>query len=137
MGARAYGIGALARDTGCNIETIRYYEKIGLLAEPPRSAGGHRCYASSDADRLFFIVRSRELGFSVADVRQLLRLVDSGVSCEEVRSITMTHIGTIQARISDLKRLEAVLRTTAANCGGGDAPDCPIVDMLFGGERLN
>lgn len=136
MGARTYGIGALARDTGCNIETIRYYERIGLLAAPPRTPGGHRCYASQDAGRLSFVLRSRELGFSVSDVRQLLRLVDSGVSCAEVRDIAMTHIEAVRARITDLQRLEAVLRTTAESCAGGDSPDCPIVDLLFGEDRL-
>ncbi len=136
MGARKYGIGALARDTGCNIETIRYYEKIGLLAEPPRSSGGHRSYASNDTKRLSFIVRSRELGFSVPDIRQLLRLVDSGATCEEVRKITVTHLQSIRARIVDLERLEAVLQRAAANCVGGDVPECPIVDVLFGDERL-
>lgn len=136
MRAKKYGIGALARDTGCNIETIRYYEKIGLLAAPPRSSGGHRSYAPHDTKRLSFIMRSRELGFSVPDVRQLLRLVDSGVSCEEVRSITMTHLQTIRNRIVDLERLEAVLQTAAADCAGGDVPECPIVDVLFGDDRL-
>ena len=132
MATKRYSIGALSSDTGCNIETIRYYEKAGLLPEPPRSAGGHRNYSPEIAKRLSFIVRSRQLGFSVADVRQLLRLIDSGVSCEEVRTITLTHLAAIRERIADLLRLQAVLENAAADCEGGDTPDCPIVDVLFG-----
>lgn len=132
MPANRYGIGALSRDTGCNIETIRYYERIGLLPEPLRSAGGHRIYAVESANRLSFIVRSRELGFSVPDIRELLTLVDSGISCEEVKTITLTHLDAIRARINDLRRLETVLQSAAADCEGGDAPECPIIDVLFG-----
>jgi len=130
--AKHYGIGALSRDTGCNIETIRYYEKIGLLPDPPRSIGGHRSFSAESVKRLSFIVRSRELGFSIPEIRQLLALVDRGVSCEEVRSVTLAHIEGIRARILDLERLESVLREAAAGCEGGGTPDCPIVDVLFG-----
>ena len=74
----ALSIGALSKHTDCNIETIRYYERIGMLPEPPRTAGGHRVYGEDDLKRLVFIRRSRELGFNLEDVRGLLCLVDSG-----------------------------------------------------------
>ena len=77
--------GALAARTGCNIETIRYYERIGLLPPPPRSAGGHRLYGRDLVKRLTFVRRSRDLGFTLKEIRELLRLVDGGTyTCGEV-----------------------------------------------------
>lgn len=125
--------GELARRTGANAETIRFYEKIGLMPDPPRSAGGHRIYNGGHARRLRFILRGRDLGFSVDDVRALLGLVDAGeVTCEEVRERTLKHLSAVRAKVADLRRLEQVLAATAAKCTGGDAPDCPVIDALAG-----
>ena len=82
--------GELGSATGCNIETIRYYERIGLLPEPPRSPGGHRLYEEEHLRRLTFIRRSRELGFTLEEVRGLLRLVDGGLyTCAEVKTLPL------------------------------------------------
>jgi MerR family mercuric resistance operon transcriptional regulator len=90
-------IGALSRRTGCKVETIRYYERIGLLPPPPRSAGGQRHYGKDGLKRLTFIRRSRELGFSLKEVRGLLRLVDGGgYTCAEVRAITLDHLAEVR-----------------------------------------
>ena len=124
--------GALAAGTGCNIETIRYYEQVGLLAPPPRSAGGHRLYGRDLVRRLNFIRRSRDLGFTIKEVRELLRLVDGGTyTCAEVEQLARDHVREIRRKIADLRRLQKVLETMAAQCNGGAVPDCPIVDALM------
>ncbi len=123
--------GELSKRSGCNIETIRYYEKIGLLAEPSRSQGGHRLYASADQARLGFILRGRELGFSIDELRGLLSLVDSNAyTCGEVLDLTLSHLYSIREKIADLRRLEVTLSEVSAKCQGGDVPDCPIIDAL-------
>lgn len=123
--------GELAARTGCNPETVRYYEKIGLLAEPRRSPNGYRSYDDTQVGRLRFILRGRELGFSIEDIRGLLSLVDGGIqTCAEVRRRTQVHLDDIRGKIADLKRIERVLRETAAQCSGEAAPDCPILEAL-------
>lgn len=126
-----YGIGALSDRTGVNIETIRYYERIGVMPEPPRTAGGQRVYDSGHFKRLAFIRRTRELGFSLDEVRALLGLVDGGdYTCGEVHAMTLGHIADIRRKIADLRRMERVLKGMAAKCEGGDLPECPILDAL-------
>ena len=125
-------IGALSKATGCNIETIRYYERIGLLPKPPRTEGGHRQYGEAELMRLTFVRRSRALGFTLDEIRGLLGLVDGGAyTCGEVKAITLDHLQDIRRKIADLKRLEAVLRDMAAQCEGGTVPDCPVIEALF------
>jgi MerR family mercuric resistance operon transcriptional regulator len=125
-------IGKLSARSGVNIETIRYYERIGILPAPPRSAGGHRIYDADHLKRLCFVRRCRELGFALEDVRALLRLVDGGdYSCEEVREMTLVHLGAVRARIADLLTMERTLGDMAARCDGGEVPDCAIVEALF------
>ena len=120
------------RRTGCGIETIRYYERIGLLPAPPRSSGGHRLYGDAHLRRLTFVRRSRALGFTLAEVRELLGLVDGGAyTCADVRMITLDHLVEVRRKLADLKRLEAVLDDMAARCEGGRVPDCPVIDALF------
>ena len=133
MTLKKYGIGAVARDTGCHVETIRYYEKIALLPEPPRSHGGHRQYSADATKRVSFIVRSREIGFSIADIRQLLNLIDSGVSCESVQQLTLSHLIATRAKIADLEKQALVLEDAAAGCAENNSPDCPILDVLYDG----
>lgn len=123
--------GELAKRSGCNIETIRYYENIGLLPLPARNKGGHRLYAQADQERLRFLMRCRELGFSIDELRSLLSLVDSGeYSCGEVHELTMNHLKGVRKKMADLRMLEKTLKTIAANCAGGSKPDCPIIDAL-------
>ena len=124
------GIGALAAATGCHIETIRYYEHIGLLPHPPRTAGGRRVYAAEHARRVNFVRRSRELGFSLEEVRALLALAAGGQSCGDVRRMTLAHLTRVQEKIAGLERMAAILASTAARCVGGRSPDCPILDAL-------
>ncbi len=126
------GIGALSRSTGCNIETIRYYERIGMLPAPPRTAGGHRVYDREHLKRLGFVRRARELGFTLPQVRELLRLVDGpDGTCEEVNEIALSHLGEVRRKMADLRRIEGVLSAMADRCAGGEVPDCPVVDALF------
>jgi MerR family transcriptional regulator, mercuric resistance operon regulatory protein len=121
----------LARRTGCNLETIRYYEKVGLVPDPPRTMVGYRVYDGGHLSRLRFILRGRELGFSLEEIRGLLSLVDGGVqTCAEVKERTERHLGEVRARIADLRRIEKVLAATAARCTGDEVPDCPVLDAL-------
>jgi len=121
----------LARRSGCNLETIRYYEKIGLLPDPPRSEAGYRLYDEHHLQRLRFILRARELGFPVEEIRGLLGLVDGGnQTCAEVKSRTQKHLADVRTRIADLARIERVLAQTAEQCSGDEVPECPVLDAL-------
>jgi MerR family mercuric resistance operon transcriptional regulator len=123
--------GALARRVGCNLETIRYYEKIGLMPDPPRSASGYRRYGEGDVRRLRFILRARELGFSIEAIRGLFELVDGGTqTCAEVKERTERHLADVREKIADLQRIERVLATASAACSGGEVPECPILEAL-------
>ena len=125
--------GDLARAAGCNIETIRYYEKTGLLPDPPRTAAGYRIYSVAHATRLRFILRARELGFSMEDIRGLMGLEDGAApTCAEVKERTERHLADVRAKIADLRRIEKVLSVTAARCSGEDVPDCPVLETLEG-----
>jgi len=125
----------LAQRTGCNLETIRYYEKIGLLPAPPRRANGYRAYDESHVLRLRFIRRGRELGFAIEGLRGLLSLVDHrNQTCAEVKLRTERHLGEVRARIADLRRIEAVLAETAARCADDEVARCPILEVLFGDD---
>ena len=130
---RDFGIGALSQRTAVNIETIRYYEKIGLLPSPPRTEGGHRLYGDAHLKRLAFIRRCRELGFNLDEIRNLLGLVEGGYTCGEVQSAALDHLRNIRRKIADLRRMERTLAETAARCEGGTAPDCPIIEVLSRG----
>jgi MerR family mercuric resistance operon transcriptional regulator len=124
--------GVLAKRIGCNIETIRYYEQIGLMPEPSRSHNGYRLYGEDQHKRLRFILRGRELGFSIEELRSLLSMVDGGgYTCGEIRDLTLRHLSEIRAKIDDLRRLEQMLAETSDQCAGGSAPDCPVIDVLY------
>lgn len=125
--------GDLARATGCNIETIRYYEKTGLLPDPPRSAAGYRIYSAAHATRLRFILRARKLGFSMEDIRGLMGLDDGAApTCAEVKERTKRHLADVRAKIADLRRIESVLAATASRCSGAEVPNCPVLDAISG-----
>jgi len=127
--------GSLSTETGVNIETIRYYEKIKLMPEPVRSPGGHRVYDQSHVRRLSFIRRSRELGFTLQEIRELLDVVDGGnYTCAEVRDLTTAHVSAVTRKIHDLRKIRRTLRTMASKCDGGLVPDCPIIDELYAGH---
>ena len=124
-------IGELSKRSGVNIETIRYYERVKMLAPPPRTDSGRRVYRSTDLRILVFIRRSRELGFSLDEIRTLLRLGGpEKASCREVREIAAHHLEDIRARLVDLKKLERLLAKTVARCSRRTAPDCPVLDIL-------
>ena len=124
-------IGELSKQSGVNIETIRYYERVKMLAPPPRTASGRRVYDATDLRILVFIRRARELGFSFDEVRALLRLGGpEKASCREVREIAAHHLEDIRAKLGDLKKLERLLAKTVARCSGKTAPDCPVLDIL-------
>ena len=124
--------GSLANSSGVNSETIRYYEKIGLMPDPMRSAGGHRIYERPHLKRLSFIRRTRELGFSIKEVRGLLVLVDGGeYTCAEVRDRTLVHLYDVAQKIRDLQKMQRTLKSMVSKCDGGQVPDCAIVDALF------
>lgn len=127
-------IGRLSQHTGCKVETIRYYERAGLMPPPPRSPGGHRVYDETHLRRLTFLRRGRGLGFSLDQLRALLGLVDEGgLTCGEVQAVTLDRLADVRGKIADLKRLEGALATMAAECAGGTVPDCPVIDALFQG----
>jgi MerR family mercuric resistance operon transcriptional regulator len=131
--ARADGltIGRLSALAGVNIETIRYYERIKILPPPPRSGSGRRIYDQTHLRTLVFIRRSRELGFSLDEIRALIRLGGPAkATCREVREIAAHHLEDIRAKLRDLKKLERLLASTVAKCSGRTAPDCPVLDIL-------
>ena len=126
-----FTIGELSRLTQVSSETIRYYEKIGIMPNPPRNSSGYRIYATPHLERLSFVRRSRELGFSQPEVRKLLTLVDEHkYTCAEVREMTARHLSTVRNKIKDLRKLEKALANMVSECDGGDIPECPIVDIL-------
>ena len=132
--------GVLANQTGCNIETVRYYENVGLLPEPGRSSAGYRIYTDDHVRRLRFILRARELGFSGKKIENLLKISDGGdaYTRAEVKAFTETHIGEIAEKINDLEQLKDRLNEISSHCDGTmkSAQDCPIIVSLFGEDSV-
>lgn len=129
--AQSMPTGEMARQTGANIETIRYYERIKILPAPPRTEGGRRVYEPKHVRTLAFIRRARELGFSIEDIRALLVLSEPGhTSCKEVRRIASLHLESVRAKLADLSKLENILSETVAQCSGKAVPACPVLDAL-------
>ena len=127
-----FKIGALSQQSGVSIETIRYYERVGVMPPPPRNHSGYRLYDDSHIRRLWFVRRSRQLGFSLEEIRGLLALVDdNSYTCAQVQALTLDHLKTTRRKIADLKKIEIVLDDMAAQCDGGLVPDCPVIDRLF------
>lgn len=121
----------LARLTGCNLETIRYYENIGIMPEPPRNANNYRSYDEAHVSRLRFVMRSRDLGLTLEEIRDLLKLVDGGLqTCAEVQGLAARHLDSVRAKIADLRRIERVLSRTISECTGDDVPDCAVINAL-------
>lgn len=123
-------IGEAAQRSGINIETIRFYEREGVIAHPPRTANGRRVYNEEAIAELTFIRRCRDLGFPLSDVRALLALSrDRAADCDAVREVGMRHLEDVRAKISELHRLEAALEELTANCAA-DSLCCPMLDDL-------
>jgi MerR family mercuric resistance operon transcriptional regulator len=125
-------IGAVAKAAEVNVETIRYYQRLGLIAEPAKPLGGVRRYASDAVDRVRFIKRAQQLGFSLSEIRRLLALGEAQ-SCASARSLAEEKLGLVKARIADLERMRRALEDLVARCGvrrGKIA--CPIIATLSG-----
>src|SRR5512134_3211037 len=124
-------IGQAATASGCHIETIRYYERIGLLPHPARTGGGYREYRPMEVDRLRFITRGRELGFSLEEIRSLLTLSDDpALSCHDVDQLARHHLADVQQRMRELRRIAQELQRTIASCAGGKRGQCAILGSL-------
>ncbi|HEY8031639.1 MAG TPA: helix-turn-helix domain-containing protein [Methylocella sp.] len=128
---RPLTIGPLAKASGVHLETVRYYERIGLMPKPSRTASNYRNFGPEHLERLCFIRRAREIGFSIREIKELLALAEPGrASCAEVKTLTAIHLGEVRAKIADLRRLEVVLAGALDRCLMEPAPACPVLDML-------
>ncbi len=131
MSAATTSIGDLARATGVGVETIRYYERIGLFPAPPRTAGNYRSYTVGHLRRLSFIRRSRDLGFTVEQVRALLLLADrTDHDCAEVDAIAHRHLEDVERKIADLLSLRSELHDMIDHCGRSTVAECRIIRAL-------
>ena len=129
--ANTYSIGELATTTHTKVETIRYYERVGLLPKPKRTAGNYRSYEAAHLGRLSFIRRARDLGFSIEEVRNLLGLADQkDRSCETVDAIAREHLADVDRKIADLNELRRELDAIIRRCHRGTIAECRILDAL-------
>ncbi|WP_208281496.1 MerR family transcriptional regulator [Massilia oculi] len=126
-----FNIGELARAAATPAPTVRYYEKIGLLQSPARTAANYRTYGSGDLDRLIFVRRARDIGFSIDQIRNLLDLSDQREhDCGTVDCLAREHLDAIEQKIADLVALKIQLSGLLSSCGGGRVGDCRIIDAL-------
>jgi Cu(I)-responsive transcriptional regulator len=131
MPARRLSIGDLAKTTDTKVETIRYYERIRLLPEPGRTPGNYRSYGPQHLNRLSFIRRARDLGFSLAQVRNLLGLADQRHrSCDAVDAIAREHLVEVERKIADLSALRRELDSIISQCSHGTVAECRIIEAL-------
>ncbi|MGK6356686.1 MerR family transcriptional regulator [Sphingomonas sp. DT-207] len=127
----ALTIGDLGRATGTKTETIRYYERIGLLPKPPRTSGNYRDYGQAELGRLSFVRRARDLGFSLDQVRALLSLSDDRTrDCAEIDRIAEAHLQEVDRKLADLTALRRELKAVIDSCDGGSVADCRIIETL-------
>ena len=127
-------IGRVAEHSGVPAKTIRYYEEIGLISKPERTASGYRAYGKQDVEILRFVIRARSLGFSIKDVRNLLALYeDRGRASADVKNIALEHVDVIERKMAELDSIRRTLLHLAEECHGDDRPDCPIIDELVHG----
>lgn len=130
-----YYIGAVAEMTGLNVETIRYYETVGVISAPRRASNRYRLYSGMHVERLLFVKRCRELGFSLDDAKSLLQLADaSDRTCRQVGDIAERRLTEVRSKISNLRRMEKVLAAFVDNCPRDARPECPIIATLSGGS---
>ncbi len=131
-------IGKLAAASGFGVETLRFYEREGLLPEPPRTASGYRVYPVDSVPRMRFVRRAKELGFSLQEIRELLRLQDGGGRRREVRELTAAHLAEVERRIADLQRVRDVLAGLRDCCDGrGAVQGCPIIEAIASEDALD
>lgn len=124
-------IGDLSRRTGCKVQTIRYYEEIGLLPEPARTRGNQRRYGTDDANRLAFVRHGRELGFGLDAIRDLLDLSDApDKACDAADLIARTQLRQVESRIVRLKALRRELKRMIDDCAGGRVANCRVIQIL-------
>lgn len=124
-------IGNLGKRTGTKVQTIRYYEQIGLMPEPGRTEGGQRRYGDTEVDRLSFIRHSRQLGFTLEAIRELLDLSDNpDRSCLEADSIARRQLKQVEMRMDRLKALRTELKRMIQECSGGNTADCKVLEVL-------
>ncbi len=126
--------GELAKRAGVNVETLRFYEREGLIPEPPRRVSGYREYPAESVRLIRFIKRAQELGFSLREVRELLALrVEPGTTCADVRHKAQEKVSDVREKIADLQAIERALNSLTASCSGeGPLTDCPILECLNG-----
>lgn len=123
-------IGTAAKRAGCKVETVRYYERIGLLPKPPRSRTGRRDYCEGEVERLRFIRRCRELGFSLKDVQALSKLSSlTNENCAQVKEVAEAHTKLVRDKIADLVRIESWLAQMIEQCGSARRT-CPLMESL-------
>ncbi len=131
MAATQFTIGRLAKETGCKVQTIRYYEQIGLMPEPDRTVGNQRRYARRHVERLAFIRHGREMGFPLESIRELLHLADNpSQPCETADRIAQARLKEVESRITRLKALKTELERMVAQCRGGKIADCRVIEVL-------
>jgi MerR family mercuric resistance operon transcriptional regulator len=132
MNTKSLTIGRLATEAGVNLETVRYYERRGLLPRPPRSASGYRLFPAEATRRLRFIRRAQELGFSLGEIRELLSLrVSRGSTSAQVKARAEAKLADIEARIKSLESMKNTLRKLTKICAGcGPIAKCPILESL-------
>lgn len=124
-------IGELARRTGCKVVTIRYYEQLGLINAPVRTQGGHRIYTRAEEERLRFICRGRSLGFALADLSNLLNLLeDRQAECGAIDALASRHLETVRAKIADLREIEAQLEASLRTCRNTTRAHCAVAEAL-------
>lgn len=131
MAARGITRGELAKRTGVNAETIRYFERTGILAVPERTEGGHRIYNQGHVRALRFIRRAKGLGFTPVEVRAIVELGGPGkATCAEVRDIAAHHLEQVRAKIADLVEIERLLAMTIDDCSGRPDAECAVINMI-------
>lgn len=124
-------IGSLAQKTGTKVQTIRYYEQIGMMPEPGRTAGGQRRYGDPELDRLAFIRHARQLGFSLEAIRELLDLSDQpDRPCHEADAIARRQLKQVEQRLARLEALRTELKRMVHDCSGGQTADCRVLEVL-------
>ena len=131
-------IGALSKATGTTVEAIRWYERVGVLPAPARTAGNYRAYGPAHLERLSFVRRARDLGFTLDQVRELLRLADErGRSCDAVDRVAREHLGEVERKIADLEALRRELQGLIGQCRHGTVDECRIIEALSPAEARN
>jgi Hg(II)-responsive transcriptional regulator len=122
-------IAKAARAAGVGVETVRYYERRGLIAQPPKSNGAYRRYGSDHVGRIRFVKRAQELGFTLEEIESLLKLED-GADRRSIQKIAAARLDQVRSRIADLRRIESTLAHALDECRKGDTPDCPIIGAI-------